>query len=320
MSTFDIDVAGATEALNGAGGVENLMAAERGEPVVQTTPSEVQTPDVATSQEAPVQTTEAPAEDAGWSLNIAELPAEVQPLAKSLLGDYTRKTQEIAEARKQFEGLGSIEELQQARELYETLQDPSSWPALHAEITRGLVQMGYSVADAQQVASDQITQAAEQPQAPVLPELATEDPELKPYADHIAAMRSEVQALQDELRQRTEVERQAQVRAAIEGELTRQENLIRGANPNYSDDDINAIYQRASYFNGNLIEAQKAFASDEARMLERYLGQKQAAGQVTIPAAGSGAVQTTQPTEIKTFDEAHAATMARLRQLGELDT
>lgn len=325
--SYDIDVAGAAAALTAAGGVDKLMQDETrgitGEPAPAASTPVAPAESPASPSATPASPAQQPgaAEDTGWSLNISELPPEVQPLAKSLLGDYTQKTQTLAEQRKQYEQLGDIDTVRAALELHETLQDPRAWPALHAELTQELTRMGYTPAQANAAASEALTGAVEQPQAAGLPDLsALSDPEFEPLKVHLESVRSEVNALKAELASAREHERVEQLRLAALGEITRQENIIRAANPAYTDDDIQAIIERAPAHGGSLLDAQRAFAADETRMLERYLAAKSSPGATTAAPVSGGAVTTETPTEIKDFDQAHAGVMERLRQIGALSS
>lgn len=68
----------------------------------------------ATPTETPAGATPGATQDSFWNGDPSKLPAEVQPIYKNLQADYTKKSQEIADQRKQWE----------AREReYQTLQE-----------------------------------------------------------------------------------------------------------------------------------------------------------------------------------------------------
>lgn len=102
---------------------------------------EVAPTEVAPVEQAPV--VEVPAVDAGTNLSESfttidinsltpEQRAVIEPTLKSLQGDYTRKTQEIAPIRSLMEQTGmSVEEAQQALTFVQSLNDPAALQTLY---------------------------------------------------------------------------------------------------------------------------------------------------------------------------------------------
>jgi hypothetical protein len=100
----------------------------------------------------------------GGQFNPDTLAPELQPAWKQLQAAFTRKTQEIALERQQFEGLDP-QVAREAVELYSALQDPSYLQQFHQELTVALQQThGLSPAQASAEAATQMEQASAQPQ------------------------------------------------------------------------------------------------------------------------------------------------------------
>lgn len=343
MSSFDIDVAGATEAIENAGGIDSLMQAEMG---TQRSPTAIDANNAPASQgeqgatqdvqtptrlrdeagrfaraeqlaaEQASQGQETSVEDTFTAVDPDTLPPELQPIYKSLQADYTRKTQQVAEARRQLEQYGDPSEIEQAVQLYESLQNPQSWPQLYEELKTELKKMGYTDAEASQAASQEVQAQQQATQSPI-DFTNINDPELQPFAEAYKQLQGEVERMKSELSAEREQERQAQLQQSLIGELQRQENLIRQENPSYTDDDVNAIYELASYHNGNLIQAQQRYEDIVTGHLARYVASKQSAAQGSQPLSGGG-TQTTEPQTFETLDDAHKAAMEHIRQLDAL--
>ena len=103
---------------------------------------------------------------------------------------------------------------------------------------------------------------------------------------------------------------------ALVGELTRQENAIRQVRPDYTDADLDAIYELSSFHNGNLIEAQHRYEAIVGNRLERYFASKQSAAQdpSVQPPAGAGVISTQEDTP-ETLEEAAEWAVEHLRGL-----
>jgi hypothetical protein len=183
--TFESD-ADVEAALNAAAQADEAPHIEQAPaPVVETPPAgEVADPAATAEQPAP-ETPVVPAEDSpslfdGTAVNPDELIAqhpELEPFVNQLKAAFTRKTQGVAEQRKELEALGSVEDLQQAAQLYQRMSDPSNWPEIHARLTEALEEQGLTPAQASAEAARQM--GAEQPSPGELPD----DPELQPFRE-----------------------------------------------------------------------------------------------------------------------------------------
>lgn len=320
---FDIDVQAAQAAIDAEVTPSNEQA-------VTTTPGVAQTPEVTQTQQyerdpqtgqfvprvADATTTGDVTPEPFWNGDPNALPAEVQPVYKQLQADYTRKTQELAQQRKAFESMGDLGTVAEAVQLYQSLQDPQYWPQLYGELKQGMEQMGLTPQEAASAASAEVQrQVSEQGNTPSDPfgSLGT-DPDFAPIKTAYEQMRSELNTMKSAWDADRERERQEQLQSALVGELQRQENFLRQNNPQYTDADIEAVYELSSFHNGNLIAAQQRYESIMADRLQRYLASKQGA----VQSHGTPMVANTpvdSAPQFKNLDEAHSALMEHLRNI-----
>lgn len=224
---------------------------------------------VSADEAAPTEgTTEAPADDSFTGLDPASLPQEVRPYYDSMLADYRRKTQAVAEERRGYEALeeyGGVDVARQALDWVSSLQNPENALALHNELTDALVQQGYDVGTAQAVAAQHVDQAQRD-------EFEDEDygaSAKDPRVDELTERLARFEAFQAEQEQR-------QLSVAMAAEYDRQEAEIIRANPGYSDDDLEAIYNLSYATGGNLLKADQVYKGLESNILGRYLQNKSA--------------------------------------------
>jgi hypothetical protein len=219
---------------------------------------------------------------------IAEHP-ELAPFVKQLQGEWTRKTQALAEQRKQFDGLDP-QVARQATELYQALQDPKYLQEFHAELSTHLQAQGLTSAQANTEAAKRIETevAGAQGEAPALDLTALRsDPELAPIAAALEAQQSRLDSFEQQAQAREEAEAMANWQMAVAGELQRQEMSILQANPHYTEADMDGIHELAAYFDGNLLQAQTRYEQIGQQLVDRWLAQKQAHTEVT-PGSVSG--------------------------------
>lgn len=337
----EIDVAAATEAIEGAGGFEKLMQDEatvsHGGTVPVVTPTDTTSTESTDGESAhwtqqqrdafgrwqaeqAAASTDTETDTDFTAVDPSTLAPELQAIYKNLQADYTRKTQQLSEQRKAFEGLGPMEEIQQAIELRQTLSDPSNWPALHKELSDNLQRMGFSVADANAIAAKEVTTQAEDAKPTYDLSALGDDPELAPLKEFVENLQNQVKEIQAGFATSQEQAKQEQLKLQIVGELTRQENVIRESHPDYGQEDIDYIYEISSYHDGNLLTAQQRYEGMLQHRLERYLEGKQgaAAHGSTIP---GGATSVSKPQEkFDSLDTAHAAAMKALSELESMST
>jgi len=255
----------------------------------------------------------------GGKFNPDTLAPELQPAWKQLQAAYTEKTQGLAEQRKQFESLGSVEELQQAVELRQRISDPANWQQLHAELADAMQQHGLTPAQASAEASRQMGEAAAE--APAMPALPSEDdPELGPLAQNLKALQARIDTFERSQVAQRQAAEQERIQLAVLGELQRQEILVKEAHPTWDQTKIDAVYDLSGSLGGNLVQAADRLEQLLAADRESYVSQKIAAQQAsdTAPVLGANS-DSTKPTRPTTLAEAEALGLADLAALAAAD-
>lgn len=221
----------------------------------------------------------------------ASLPEDMQKVYKSMQADYTRKTQELAEMRSKWNALGDVEvDPAEAARMVKFVQQLDSDPAF-AETFVNHVSNQLKLTDHNQapVVDEPVVEETSYDGLP--PELAKELDEMRVFRQQML----ETQALQE-----------------MEAELSVQEQTIKTANPDYSDDDIDSIYQLAHSTDGDLLAAADAYHQIQQRLLGNYLQAK------TVPHGATpapGGPSSAPPREFNSLDDAHKAAMEALRNI-----
>ncbi len=317
----------AFQALTEAAAAEE--AAERGEqaPVA---PAAVATPEGANTPE-PVQATPepipAPAENTEpEAFNPDTLPPELIPAWKQLQAAWTPRLQEAAEVRKQLDALGGLDTVQEAVDLYNRISDTSNWPQLHQELSEAMQEMGLTKAEADQLAE----QGLKNPPVPdSLAGLDLDDPDLAPIAKALQAQQAQqarlehqLQALQSNLAFRAQAEEAAQAEAQRNALMHRQLAAIQQSNPHYGDDDLGMVLTVGSFYNDDLVEAQRALETYVASRMDRYFSKKQAAATPSIqsqPGAGASSITDNSPQDLDQAEREAIEYLRGLQAAGELD-
>jgi hypothetical protein len=329
-----IDVSAAAAAIESAGGVETVLdpSHQRGEAVTpasepQTTvPGTQQTTtttqqqyerDPQTGQFVPrnVTPTEPETVEPFWNGDPNTLPTEVQPVYKQLQADYTRKTQELAAQRKQFESMGDLGTVAEAVQLHQALQNPEYWPQLYSQLKQGMEEMGLTPEEAHVAAATEVNRQA----TATDPLASLEDPEFAPIKTAYEQMKNELSSLKGEWEAQKERERAEQLQTALVGELQRQENFLRQSNPHYTDGDVEAIYELSSFHNGNLIKASERYEAMVQDRMTRWMNEKGGAVAQHGSVVGASNAPVAEKPQFKNLDDAHAALMERLRNIEAAD-
>lgn len=267
---MDVDIEGATDALFTEGDAVADNPPVDGTPVVEE---------------------QAVVEESGFTgIDPSVLPEDMQAVYKSMQADYTRKTQEIAEARKVFQQFDEYGiDANYALEAVGFLQRLDNDPAFAAEVARHLAPQ------------QEQPMAAQQPMA--------EDSNNGEGYDDLPP------ALQDELKQIREFRQEmvaAQEQAKMEAELEAEESQIRAQYPHYTDSDIEHIYTLAHATDGDLLAAQQMYHTMEQGMLNKYLQSKNVPVGATSPNGMPASVPTSS---FASVDDAHKAAMEVVRNL-----
>lgn len=173
------------------------------------------------------------------SLNLdPQARAYIEQREREMQADYTRKTQEAAQQRKEAE---------QALEFINALNnDPNFAVQVHQTLAQALEQQGLL----------QQQQQAFQAQN-------ADDQFVDPYMQKIQEL--ENWKVQQEQQMRVQ-QAEAYINAGV--------NAIRSENPNYTDNDVKDILTMAFAFNGDVRQAHEAYKAINQRSIESYLAKK----------------------------------------------
>lgn len=275
----DIDMDGALEALSAD------LPDEDG---FDTAPAAEAAPDEAIESDNP-------AEESFTGFDPTVLPDDMQQVYKSMQADYTRKTQEIAEIRRQYEafsesGVDPNEAVQAAHLLSRLDSDPEFAREFTSVVNARLEEMGLGGTTPQQMMTPS-TENDDVSNSALPPELAQEIQEMRQFRQQM-------------------MEQQEQ--AAVREQLEAAESTIRATNPDYSDDDMDAIYNLAYSTNGDLFAAQQQYHAIQQRLLGSYLQAKQVPHGATPAPGGPSSVP---GKDFSNLDDAHKAAMEAVRHI-----
>jgi hypothetical protein len=307
--TFD-QAAAAIESAGQQEAQESAATAAEMRPEPTPAPDQAVTPPTPGDEAPQDEFVSPPAEESfmGGDFNPDLLPDELKPGFKQLQGAWTQKTQELAEQRKAIEELGDPDGLRQAKEFYESLQDPEYLKNFYQELGGVVQELGLVEAPAVEPAAQE--PVAPPPLPPELQSVIESDPELAPVVSRLAETQQQMEQFMAQYSQeRQELEQERKLMAEAQ-EIDRMVQVVREEHPDYGDDDWQAIYDRAHAFDGNVLEAAKRYAADQDRIIQSYLSRKQQAP--AAPAPGAGTVSEAVEPEHLTMDEADRAAQAYL--------
>lgn len=244
---------------------EALAAANTGEQAEAPDTQDVQVEQGATS------------EDSFTSIDPSALPAELQNSYKQMQADYTRKTQSVAELRKQYEGIDA-EAAREALVLRDQLQNPEVQRQLYEHLAAQ-----FANADESQEFMQDEDEGFNDPRDTQLQQLS----------------------------QRLEQFETRQIQAEVEHDLNRKEALLREQNPTWSDEDMQTVAQFALSHGGDLLQGAEAYKALQGRLLKAHMD-----GKASVP-GGAGGVSATGhaevPQKFDSLDDAHLAAMVAWR-------
>lgn len=251
-------------------------------------------------------------EDTFTSIDPSTLPPEALPFYKSLQGDYTRKTQALAEERKAYEQLeqyGGVDTALEAIQFATSLAtDPNYAMQVHQQLTEALVQAGLTPAEASQAATEQVR--AVQEQAPQSDDFAFGDdeygnPAVKKLEEELAAIRQQYESL-SQWRQKQEEDA---FNIQLANDMARQENVILTSHPEYDEADLEKIYTISYAYGGNLEQANQVYEQLRNDVIADYIAKK---GQVPSGATGQGSTGVLTADEPVKFDGLFDKNLTRL--------
>lgn len=193
------------------------------------------------------------------AVDPSNLPPEALEKYKSMQADYTRKTQEIAEQRKVYESLGEVDQVKQIVEFYNRLgQEPEFAKQVVDTLEK---QYGWNT--------------------PAVPEVPTPDPfEEYDLPPELVEKLSTVDSLQERL-DKYDSERQVMDLAA---ELQRADMAVRQANPHYTEQDMERVWNLVDATQGDLPRAQLMYEEWKQGIVSEFIASKSEVPQGIAPA------------------------------------
>lgn len=192
------------------------------------------------------------------------LAPELQAIYKQMQGDYTRKTQTLAERERVYNAFGGVEEVRNAVQFTQALRDPQNLVQLHEELSEYLQTQGLTPAEADAAATKEIQTAT-----PREEEWGFSDPD-----DEIRKKLTELESQNQELLEWRNQQEEQRMLVELEQDIARKESFIRQNNPAYKDSDIDSIYIMSYAFGGDLLQAQAAYEDQRRRFATEYMGSK----------------------------------------------
>lgn len=201
--------------------------------------------------------------DTFTNIDPSTLAPELQSIYKQMQGDYTRKTQSVAEREREIATFGDLNEVRNAVEFANALRDPQNLVQLHGELSEYLQSQGLTPAQADAAATQEIKSAQ-----------SDEGWEFSDPDDDIRRELQELKAQNQDLMSWREKEEEQRLYASIEQDVARKEAHIRNEHPEYGEQDINDIYVMSYAFGGDLMEAQRAYEAQRQRFAASYMQSK----------------------------------------------
>ena len=224
----------------------------------------------------------------GFDPNV--LPDDMQKVYKSMQADYTRKTQEVAQIRQQYEslsehGVDPNEALEAVNLLQRMNNDPNFAASVAQDIQNRLEELGY----ADNPVYDDTLNNDNESYGELPPQLMQELEEMRMFRQSMMEQQQQSEILQ---------------------ELDVAEQTIRSTNPDYTDDDMQSIYSLAYSTDGDLMQAAEQYHVIQQRLLGNYLQAKTVPHGATPAPGGPSSV----PGQgFANLDDAHKAAMELVR-------
>lgn len=221
--------------------------------------------------------------------------AAIEAAYKSFQGDYTRNMQAIAPYRQLAEaGIDPNQAIESLQFVQALESDPDFVVAVHQQLSQALEAAGLSPAQAADEAARQIETGE-----------AFGEGEDNPLAQEVADLRAWKEEMES-----------AQVQHTMMAELQRAEMAIRQANPTYTDQDVEKVYELAFAHGGNLLAAAQSYEALRQQFISAYVDQKGAAAEAAPSAAVPGAATSSEePPDLTDWNTARMAAREHLRNV-----
>lgn len=200
------------------------------------------------------------------------LTPEMRSMFDGMQKAFTQKNQELAEERRQIEAFGGLEQVGQAVEFVQSLNDPQNLVQLHTELSQYLQESGFTKADADEAAASAIQEQQGGAQESDL----FSDPEVARLERELADIKAWRESFEEQ-----------QEQARIELEIERAENALR-TDRKYGDADISRIYQLSYAYGADLFAAADAYDEMRNAFVSEYVNRKaEAPGPGSVPPIGT---------------------------------
>jgi hypothetical protein len=254
--------------------------------------------------QVPAQEPFTPSKDIDLSGLSDEQRSYLDAREREMQAHFTQRTQELANERQQAqEAIQFINELN---------TNPYFASQVVSELSGQLQAAGYSPAQADQIAGQQVAQQANQPMA----QPAAQDYNFgeddgfqdDPYLAEIQELRARQQQVDQYLGQMQEQQRVAQ----LEAQLNNAAAYVQTQNPNFTDQDMSRVVNMSYAYGGDLVRAAEEYKAIRDNAVQGWIEQK---GSVNTPASVPGGVPAqSSPEPFKGLDDPRleAAAAARL--------
>ena len=234
--------------------------------------------------------------------------AWLQAREREMQAVMTKRTQEAAEIRKQYEGFGDPEEVRAALGFYQGLRtDPNYAAEVYDFLTQNLTAAGYTPAQAAAKALEAMQNGGEEPATAPAPAAFGDDPD-EAIQQRLAQLDQKM-ALFDQ--RQAEADRAAREAAEV-NRILQQDNALRQANPQITENEMDYVYQLAESTGGDLFAAFDAYSKINESAVQSYLARKDAVTTPPPPPAAAPAELRQTP---RTLDEGYAMGLERLRNV-----
>lgn len=261
----------------------------------QTTPqvdtSQGRTPEAGTAPVAPTPLS--------WDqIDLSVLPEDQRKYVEEgylRQSDYTRKTQELAEQRKQIEQFGDIETVRASVEFAQNLQDPDFLRQLNADIQAHLDSLSPG-------GQAPLPQSAPSPAQSTVPQTTGLDPAIQRQIEELTQFKANFEHTQHE----------AELVDQMTDRLQQAEDSIRATYPSYTQADIDKIYELSPAHGFDLFAAQENYEAMRQHFTQSLIGNKGNHPNVANNVRSDTLV--TQPHEMNTLEAAKKASAALFAQ------
>lgn len=254
-------------------------------------------------------------EDSFTKLDPNTIPPELMPWYKSMQADYTRSKQELAgwrDERDYFQEFGGVDAAREAVQFVQALStDPQYALEVHRGLTAALQSAGLSPVQAERESARRINEAIDQGQDGLDDDIG--------FSDSNPAYDRKIQQLESQLNavnQWREEQEEYAFQRSLMADMDRQHAEVLRNNPDYEDEDMEAVYQLAYSTGGDLVAADNLYRGFQSNILGRYVSQKASTPLGVSSPTGTGYAE--QPAKFNDLNDPALERLVQQRLLQEL--